>query len=176
MFTVDGFNHKKVMVIAPHADDEDFGCGALLARIEKTASLHLLLVATYDQTFRDGTHITAVEREKEFLAVANSLMCDCTILGKKRVAGRLEHGDVLDSIQKVLDRIRPEVLFFIAPSFHQDHVDVHDAVVAALRPQRATFVKQTFTYEVPNYTWYTESNLFVPNVFLPFDDTIPYLS
>lgn len=138
---------KKVMVLAPHADDETLGCGGTmylysLAGIE----VHLVVVSDGGKIFSsvyDGKEVVS-RRRQEALSASK-------ILGVKQITfldfpdGELaEHKD---DIRKKLDDIacslNPDLIFAPSPTdLHADHIAVSDLalqVLAALPGARVAF-------------------------------------
>ena len=62
--------------------------------------------------------------------------------------------DLIYEFDKEMEAYRPETLFFPRKSYHQDHKVVHNATVAACRPNGDKFmVARVIEYEYPGSAW-----------------------
>ena len=57
-------------------------------------------------------------------------------------------------------------------SHHQDHVHVHHACIAALRPISTPVSNIVLSYEAPEHSRWSASGVFEPNLFVEIDDVI----
>jgi LmbE family N-acetylglucosaminyl deacetylase len=57
-------------------------------------------------------------------------------------------------------------------SHHQDHVHVHKACIAALRPISTPVSNIVLSYEAPEHSRWSTSGVFEPNLFVEIDDVI----
>jgi LmbE family N-acetylglucosaminyl deacetylase len=109
----------------------------------------------------------------------------CAILGCTSVQllafadNRMDGVDLLDvvqSIEAVLKRHRPStVLTHHAGDVNIDHRVVHDAVIAACRPQPDHSVKKLLFFEVPSSTEWRppgSASVFAPNWFVDISTTV----
>ena len=84
--------------------------------------------------------------------------------------------DIVQDIEKVVARCRPTTVY----THHRgdaniDHARVHDAVIAACRPQPGHAVRQLLFFETPSSTeWRPPASLkiFAPNWFADISDTL----
>jgi LmbE family N-acetylglucosaminyl deacetylase len=154
----------RVVVVAPHADDEALGCGGLLARLHERACVtHVLYLAV--DGFRHYGHqgeTTYDQRLKEIAAVTNLLGCTHEIAyGNQGLIEKLDtlpKRDLVDLVEVTLNKHRPELL--LLPSGHdydQDHVASFEAGFAAARPIAEVFgkwlVPHVMTYESAKLSW-----------------------
>lgn len=170
---------KTILVVGAHADDEVLGCGGTMARLAaEGADVHVLLLAD-GETARDGAG--AAEKDARNAAAAEA----ARILGCKSTQGhafpdnRLDSVDLLDIVKVIEQRIaelRPDTVF----THHNgdvniDHRRVHEAVLAACRPQPGHPVKQLLFYEVASSTEWRPAGSgipFVPNTFFDISSTL----
>jgi LmbE family N-acetylglucosaminyl deacetylase len=173
-----------VLVVAAHPDDEVLGCGGTISRMAgEGRSVHVLLMA-------DGeTSRTSRSRKKipsHRLAVRNSAAeAACKILGCATVEmlslpdNRLDGLELLDVVRRIetsVLRYQPlTVLTHHAGDVNIDHRVVHDAVIAACRPQPGHSVKELLFFEVPSSTeWRPPGSAepFNPNWFVDISTTL----
>lgn len=169
----------RIIVFAPHADDEALGCGGLLSKLRAQKGdellIRLVLVSESDVTLHQGRgqdfDVSAETRVAEFRAVAAQLQA-----GVSRFEMHTRHvGDnpdlLIREVERVIRCFEADCVLFPYKSTHQDHRAVYDAVFAALRPRNCPTVRTALAYEVPNYAWSPEDDRFVPNVFVRLSDT-----
>lgn len=179
------FKKQKLLVIAPHPDDEVIGCGGLIAKIKDAGGRVYVLFLTVGDS-RDFTAkglSTAQERKREIEQVAKFLKFDnydiafpgneyhlkLDILGQKAL---------MDSIEKEskvsIEKVKPTIVAFTSPqSYNQDHRIAALAAHASCRPaplRAKHFVETVLSYEEAVDQWTLENNLAV-NLFLPLGKT-----
>jgi N-acetylglucosamine malate deacetylase 1 len=172
-----------ILVVAAHPDDEILGCGGTMARLSRIGRpVHVVLLA-------DGESSREPSPERlppEFLAARNaSATVACGILGCASVAvegladNRLDSLPLLDVVKLIetfIERIKPTTLFTHHPGdVNIDHRVVHEAVLAAARPQPGHCVRDLYFFEVPSSTeWRTPGSgpAFQPNCFVDIGDTL----
>jgi LmbE family N-acetylglucosaminyl deacetylase/GT2 family glycosyltransferase len=140
---------SRVLVLAPHPDDEVFGCGGALARHVEQGATITVVIAT------DGTHGAAAGqadavrdmRRGESRAAAAVLG-----YGEPRFLGLPDRGlcygeALIGTLQSLLDETRADLVY--APSLHEMHPDHRSLAMAALEAvRRAGGERQLAFYEV----------------------------
>lgn len=136
----------RVLVVAPHPDDETLGAGGTLARLAGDGiDVHVLAVTCY-QLPRWGTPSTVDQRAEEFEAA-----CDILGVSGRRIAwldddrARRVHDHLPELVRLIedgpdlsLNALRPAALLLpAAQSVHQEHQLIHSACYAAARPAGA---------------------------------------
>lgn len=170
-------NHKTILTIAAHPDDEILGCGATMAKLsEEGHEVHVLILAeglTSRQNIRDREI-----KKNELSELARSAHEASNIVGSKSIElldfpdNRMDSIDLLD-IVKVLESkinsLKPDIIF---THFHGDlnidHRITSEAVITAIRPIPGQCVKEIYFFEVPSstdYQIYYNGNNFTPNVY-----------
>lgn len=175
------FKKQKLLVIAPHPDDEVIGCGGLIKKIKGAGGKVYVLFLTAGDT-RDFTKkglSTGKERQREIEKVAKFLKYDSfdlAFLGddyhlKLDLLGQKTLMDVIERGSKVsLEKIKPTIVAFPpVTSYNQDHQIAAKAVYATLRPSPRVnkhLVNLAIAYEGPADQWTLEAraniNFFVP--------------
>jgi LmbE family N-acetylglucosaminyl deacetylase len=168
---------KIALVIAAHPDDEVLGCGATIARLVSEGwEVHILIVAE-GATSRSVKRDTVIHQgELSNLAIcaeaANNILGSTTLklhtLPDNRMDG-LELLDVVKLIEVEIVHHKPSlVLTHHAGDVNIDHRVLHDAVIAACRPQPGHSVKKLLFFEVASSTeWRPSASgmVFAPNYF-----------
>lgn len=169
---------RKVIVIAPHPDDETLGCGGTLLRhAHEGDDVHWLIVTgmTIGKQF---TSERVASREKEISSVAtrygfqevHQLKLPPTTLDTLPV------GDIVVAIKNIFERINPEIVYL--PFFgdvHTDHKVVFDSTVSCTKWFRQPSIKRVLAYETLSETEFglnPECRGFQPNVFVNIDQFI----
>lgn len=165
---------KRLMVLAPHADDESLGCGGLLLA-SPSAEKRLVLVSCSDVTVHHGKGSpvlsTAADRRSEFRTAAEFLGAEASVLGFPTRGLSSLNPELVAAVEAEVDRFRPDCLLLPGRSFHEDHVAVYRAAHAALRPNHCRTVRTVLAYETPFYAWAAEEDRFVPNLYARLTET-----
>lgn len=174
---------KRVAVIAAHPDDEILGCGGTLARLTNSGhEVHILLLADGESSRVGDKHpidskllsarITAAENACEVLGCTSVKVLG---LPDNRLDG-LERLDIIKRIEDFIEHCRPQTVFtHHAGDVNIDHRVVHDAVIAACRPQPGHPVKELLFFEVPSSTEWRppgSGEIFNPSVFVDISTTV----
>ena len=137
---------RRVLVFAPHPDDETLGCGGTLARLAQLCSVKVVLVT--DGSGAGGLPAGAgLVRQAEFVR-ALGLLGVTDSMQLNQPDGAFEGGpDLALAVLRVLDDYQPDWVFLPSPlDYHRDHV----RIAAFLEPlcRRALSVKQLLFYEI----------------------------
>jgi LmbE family N-acetylglucosaminyl deacetylase len=173
------FRDSILLVIAPHADDETFGCGGTMAKAKALgARVYVMVVsiASLAQYTCEFTEIQGAQRASELGQAMETLGVDgvdvlytddqthmrIDVLPRRELVAKIERES-----RFAIDRLRPDVLFFPAVSYNQDHEAVYKAVYAACRPHLPAdkpFVRLVLSYDQPQLTW--NHTRFHPNFYI----------
>ena len=167
----------KVLVIAPHMDDEVLGCGGTIARhVECGDNVFVCFVAhrAYNHQFNDERNEVEKEhanRAKEVLNYKESVFLE---LNDERLDACVQ--DVIIPLEEYITRIKPQIVYSpFCNDNNQDHQAVAKAVQVVLRPVAVPFVERWLMYETPSSTEQTPSVGilgFQPNVYYDIGDCL----
>jgi len=150
----------KTLVISPHCDDEVLGCGGMLhSRINSGCFVYYLGVDVFHVVKRD-VRVAEVESVARFLNFSYRI-------GNNQV-NHYKRSDLINEITDVINEIQPREIFIPNPSYNQDHKEVYDACIVALRPHDMNhFVPLVSSYEIDQYLLW--DGHFDPNYFIEID-------
>jgi LmbE family N-acetylglucosaminyl deacetylase len=162
---------RRVLVVAPHGDDEVLGAGGTLARLAAEGSdIHVAIVTRgYPPLFSDA-FTAQVQREirdaHEVLGVRNTLFLDFPAAGLDGVP----HRDLNAALLQTIRSVRPDVMFVpFAGDIHLDHQRVSASALVAARPCHSFAPERIYAYETlseTNWNAPQSSPTFAPNVFV----------
>ena len=173
--------NQRLLVIAPHSDDEVLGCGGLISKVKNEGGKVFVLI--FNLGFeKDDTKESQEKRKNEVREVMNLLKVDdYHLVHDQSDNNRDLDAEPLHSLIEVIESTSNVSLEKIAPtmvaiptifSHHQDHVHVHHACIAALRPISTPVSNIVLSYEAPEHSRWSASGVFEPNLFVEIDDVI----
>jgi LmbE family N-acetylglucosaminyl deacetylase len=181
--TID-WSGERVLVVAPHPDDEVIGCGGVISRVKRAGGeVHVQFMTVGDTAdFSAAGWSTAAERQAEIEQVTSHLGLDSYHVAFPGSAHhlRLDAGPRHELIT-MIERDSPLSLTALAPtavflphwtSYNQDHRTTAEAVITALRPGDAAVKHQpaiVLAYEEVADGW-TAGPLSVPDVFVTLSE------
>lgn len=171
---------QRLLIIAPHPDDEVIGCAGLIQKVKKAGGKVFVLFLTVGDTkdFSKNGSSTLAERKKEIKKVSAFLKYDdydivfegekyhlkLDLLGQKNLMGIIERESSVS-----IEKIKPSIVAFPSfSSYNQDHRIAAEATFAAVRPSNRGakhFVPTVLSYEEAVDFW-SVKNKNMPNVFM----------
>jgi len=126
---------KKVLVVAPHPDDETLAVGGTIAKLSSLGhEIHVLIVSGHLPPLysRDNYEKTVTESQKAFdiLGIAGSEFLE---IPATMIADRPVH-ELNSKILSTVRSLKPQMVFCPYPDRHIDHRIVFDSVMVATRP------------------------------------------
>lgn len=145
---------SRVLVIAPHMDDEVLGCGGTICRYKKTGDHVSVIFAAhrvYDHVFDKKRNEIEKKHARKAMKVLRYDDCIFLDLPDERLDTAVQ--DIIIPLEKYLDEIKPDTVYVpFRGDNNQDHRAVFDAARVALRPAATAFVKHIMMYEVSSST------------------------
>src|SRR5947207_4506771 len=145
IFTRQFLARQRLLVVAPHADDETAGAGGLMARVKDAGGkVYVMVMSTGDLLHFDdtGKKTRKKTRRDELGAAMETLGVDGweIVYEDTRLHLRLEtlpRRELSDRIERSsrfsTEKTRPTMIVLPAPSYNQDHEAVYKAGLAADR-------------------------------------------
>jgi LmbE family N-acetylglucosaminyl deacetylase len=173
---------KNTLIIAAHPDDEVLGCGGTIAKLANEGVIvHVAFLA--DGVFSRESGQKDQQEELNDRRAAAQQACD--ILGVKTVSfgdfpdNKMDAVPLLDivkAVEELISKHQPDTLFtHHCGDVNIDHRCIHEAVVAACRPQNGHPVKKLLAFEVASSTeWQLPHSgpVFLPNYFVDISNTL----
>lgn len=156
----------KIIVFAPHNDDEVLGVGGTIAKYARLGHEIYICEAT------SGPDIKLVNRIKEealhahkILGVKETFFLELPVVALKSTPTTVINKKFRDIVQE----IKPNIAFIPHKGdIHIDHVEVSQAAMVALRPIENPQLERIYAYETLSETeWNIPSaeNVFMPNTY-----------
>ncbi len=157
----------KILVIAPHTDDEVLGVGGTMARLAALGAEVCVAIMT------EGYSAEEIECDRQEALAAHKLLGVKQTIFLPLPAANLDtipHRDINRHLNEVIQNIQPEVLYIpFTGDLHLDHQRVFLSALVAARPNRPGAPRAIYAYETLSETNWNAPYLapnFVPNVFV----------
>jgi len=163
---------KKILILAPHADDEILGCGGVISKYSREGYAVNVLILTNANVgapelfTKKKINLIRSESKK-----ANGFIGTKNLFFEELPALSLDNFSIYkiaNIISRYVKKIKPDTVFI--PSnydIHQDHKTIFHSAKIALRPDKKISVKKIFSYEVLSETeWNEDQKAFNPNFYV----------
>ena len=159
----------KILVIAPHPDDEVLGMGGTIKKLSRKNKIILCIVsegatAQYKDKKMIKVRRDSCKKTAKILGISQTIFLDYPDMRLN-----LSHLDINKKLEEIIEKYRPEIVY-TAPKndLNLDHQMVFNSTLVACRPKSG--VKQILCYEIQGNTKVP----FVPNVFENIEKEFPY--
>lgn len=163
---------KKILVFAPHPDDEILGCGGTILKRVKQGYEAYVCLATMVSDWE--TRINEMVKADKILGVSGIKMLMMHELELDKYDRRILNGKVLNVIKEIQPN---EVYIPYRYDLHSDHSILSEAVIVATRPKYEFTPSKVLAYETMSETgwnYLSLENSFSPNVYEDITDTVDY--
>jgi len=164
-------HYGRVLVIAPHPDDEILGCGGTMARmVDEGLDVHVAIVTSGRPPSYSIESVARVRdearRAHQFLGISATHMLDFPAAALDGIPTC----ELNEGLAKLVRDIKPDTLFlpFIG-DIHRDHQLTFVAALVAARPRDASAPSRILAYETLSETnWFAAPTtpMFAPDVFI----------
>ena len=168
----------RVLVIAPHPDDETLGCGGtLLKHIAAKDSVSWLIVTRGHEPQWSKDLLDSKEHEISLVSDAYNFEKVYRLNHPTMRMDSLAQDAVIAGFSKVVDEAKPECIYLNhSGDVHTDHRIIFESVVSAIKPFNSARhgVKRILSYETPSSTDAAPVNFgpFQPTI---FSDITPFI-
>ncbi|MCI8514250.1 MAG: PIG-L family deacetylase [Lachnospiraceae bacterium] len=159
----------RILVFAPHNDDEVLGAGGTIKRHVRSGDTVTVCEITSGPRYKllqeEASHAHKI------LGVSESVFLNFPV-GKLR---NLEQSELNGKIADVVSAVGPDVVYvpFIG-DIHMDHRETVESAMVALRPMHCKTAKEIYMYETLSETGWNlaqPDRAFIPNVWIDITDT-----
>jgi len=163
----------KVLIIAPHPDDEVLGCGGTIAKhVKNGESVFLCIVTKAYLPDWSGEFIKnrpkEIEKAKKILGIKKTYYLNLPTAKIDTIPQK----DLNEMISKVVDEVKPDIIYVPHKGdLNKDHRLIFEASLVAARPIKHK-IKKILSYEVLSETeWGQIIENFNPNVYVNISST-----
>ena len=157
----------KILIIAPHPDDETLGCGGTIAKHANNGDHVTLCIVTtaYAPDWPDEylkVRDQQIDNAVKILGIENVIE-----LGYPTVKlDTLPQKDITERLSEVIREVGPDIVYIpFKGDLHRDHRIVFESALVALRPVQST-VQKILAYETLSETeWGQALAPFIPTVY-----------
>jgi len=162
---------SKILVIAPHPDDETLGCGGALFRHKAEGDDIYWLIITGISQEGGWQEKVVKKRDNEIDAVAEKYgFSDVFNLRLPTTKmDTLPVSDLIGEISNVYKKVEPGIIYMpFSHDVHTDHQIIAKALQSTFKWFRHPYILKVLMYETPSETEFNfvENRLFRPNVFV----------
>jgi|TARA_B100001964_G_scaffold158320_1_gene173864 LmbE family N-acetylglucosaminyl deacetylase len=168
-------SNSKILVVAPHPDDEVLGCGGSIARFSSAgADVQIVIITMGTKEFFPQEMIDNIQKEaneaKKILKYKKLHILDGFLPAKMDTYPQSE---LNETFSLIIQKIKPNILFLPhRGDLHVDHKIIHDSFLVVSRPgSNENVPSKILAYETLSETEWGLST-FSPNVFINISDYI----
>ncbi len=151
-------SRKRILILAPHTDDGEFGCGGTISKyIENGAEVFYAAFSCAEDSVPEGLPKNILEIEVKKATAALGIKPENLYIYKYPVRKLSYHRQEILEDMVVLNReLKPDLVF--TPSKHDVHQDHHTVTLEAMRAFKFTSL---LGYELPWNNYVFETTCFV---------------
>jgi LmbE family N-acetylglucosaminyl deacetylase len=130
------FTNKTILILAPHTDDAELGCGGTISRlIEEGNTVYCAAFSACKHSVIEGFPEDVLETEVKQASSALGISPDHLFLFEYAVRTFNYHRqEILDDILNLRNKIKPDVVFVPSVNdIHQDHYTIAQEAVRAFK-------------------------------------------
>ena len=163
---------KKILVLAPHPDDETLGCGGTLLKHQNSKDKIFCIFLTNLKK----NHKMYKKKIEEIKRVSKAYRFDDYFIGKfnPSTLEDIPKQDIISYLQKIINKIKPDKLLIPFPyDAHHDHRISFECMTVFFKSFRYSFIKEVWMYETLSETNFTENytkQFFQPNTWVDITD------
>ncbi|RZB29757.1 MAG: hypothetical protein SRB1_02037 [Desulfobacteraceae bacterium Eth-SRB1] len=162
----------KVLVVAPHPDDETLGCGGTLLKHKNSGDKIYWMIITNIQVENGWSEEKVQKRQKEIHYVSEMYGFEETfnLNFPTTMLDAIPYNDLIAKMSVVIQEVKPSIVYLPNRSdVHTDHQVTFKSAVSCCKNFRAPFIRKILMYECLSETEFSpplQNNVFMPNVFV----------
>jgi N-acetylglucosamine malate deacetylase 1 len=167
----------KILVIAPHPDDEILGVGATIAKhLDNGDEVYICIATRGAMPLFDDNSVEKVRKETkkahELLGINGTYFLELPAV----MLEQIPRYEINEKISKIVQELKPEIIYI--PHFgdmQKDHQIIAESTMVAVRPKYSHRIIEVYAYETLSETEWNNphvTNAFLPNV---YNDVTHYL-
>jgi len=170
---------KRILVIAPHPDDDVLGCGGIMKKYSQAGHKVYVLISTrgasrfYSEEKIENVR-TETLRAHTILGVTDTIFLDFPAPDLDMVS----QADISQKIARNIQSLEIDTLYLPhGGDIHHDHKIVFNAGLVASRPIKGQSVKRIFSYETLSETEWAapfSCDNFIPTNFINISDVFAF--
>ena len=167
---------KKIVIIAPHPDDETLGCGGTILKHLSNGDEVYWIIMTSINGVKGYTKEKIKDRESQIDVVSELYKFKKTFKLDYPVSSldSVPFENIINSISEVFNLIKPEIIYIpYGKDAHSDHRVTYECAMACTKPFRYPFIKSVRIYQTLSETVFGEQDSqkgFLPNLFIDISD------
>ena len=161
---------SRVLVVAPHPDDETLGCGGTIYKHKDIGDELFWLIVT-EVSIDLGWPKEYVKMRKAEIDNVSDKYGFKKVFNFEMPATKMDSiptSDLIDKIKDLYTKVKPEIIYIpFAHDVHTDHQLISKAFQSTFKWFRYPFIKKVLMYETPSETEFNfmDQRKFMPNVF-----------
>lgn len=167
-------NGVKILVIAPHPDDEVLGCGGTIAKYSQRGKEIYLCIATkgyrpdWSEDFLKNRP-RQIETVNKILGIKKTYFLDYPTVKLDTFSQK----ELNESVSKIINEVKPDILYIPhRGDLNKDHRLIFETCLIAARPTNLR-IKKILSYEVLSETeWGRPMEPFIPNIYVDISATL----
>lgn len=168
---------ERILIISPHADDEVLGCGGLIEKACRHKNeVKVVVAAVGDIKHQHKEKIISSDiRKQELMDAMEYLGCNHVEVlydNKDSLLDTIPRNEIVAKLEAQIASFSPTMIFIPLPSYHQDHIILHEVCIAALRPTPTFMPVLIAMYEYPLISWYYKKFWNTGELYLDISSTI----
>lgn len=163
---------KRIVVVAPHPDDETLGCGGTILKHRANKDEVYWIIVT-ETTEADGySHAQVDKREKEIAQVTKAYgFTKVFRLGIPTArVDQIPMKELVGKMSAIINEVKPDTIYLpFNFDVHSDHRAIFDAAYSCTKSFRFPYLRKILMMEIISETDFapaTKESGFVPNLFV----------
>jgi LmbE family N-acetylglucosaminyl deacetylase len=163
---------NKILVVAPHPDDETLGCGGTILKHKDMGNeIFWLIITKANQKITSIKNIVNIQREYvKKVAQIYDFNNTYHLSFLTTELDRYPLGEIISEVNKVIQEVKPHVIYIPNRSdIHSDHQISFQATYNCIKNFKAPFIKKILMYETLSETEFApaiQGQNFIPNAFV----------